>query len=701
MKRKVFLTLVYVCFSMVVFSQTNIPKAVADAYLITRMAEKFHVQPKPLNDAFSAAMFDLLLEKLDPNRTYFLLPDITALQAFRYQLDDEIKNKKSGFLQQLTSIYSQRVQQKDTMFDNIFKTPFNFSVKEKYTVAEDTTYANSLAALRTKMQHMIKMFMLQDIVADLAIASSSVNQKKYTDSIEPIERKRLMPLVKRSVKRLLQNSNEVEKRISTVYCEALAECYDPHTNYFLPGVKEDFESHLGKKPLQLGFGLDEDENGHAIISDLTPGSPAYKSGQLNKDDKIQSIQWEGKENVNVADKDVAIISDMLNANNTSKVAITVKKADGTTRQVTLQKQQVDNGEDDGKVKSFILKGTKSLGYISLPAFYEDWEEKSNGVNGCANDVAKEILKLKKENIDGLIIDVRFNGGGSMQEAIDLAGIFIDAGPVGQEKNKEGKAYTLKDMNRGTIYDGPLAVMVNGYSASASEMFAGTLQDYNRAVIIGTPTYGKATAQVILPMDTTISFEENFQNKKAGSYIKMTISRLYRVNGYTAQATGVQPDIVLPDVLSVRAKREADNRLALNVLPIEPNKYYRPNAALNLSPVKDAAVNEINSSVAFAEIRKRMEQVKAANQKKDISLLLADAIAERKNNNVAVDEDDDEEEAEIKDSTIAPFSVINHAFENKRITADSSQKDMNELWKGFLLKDPYIKTVYKLMLLMVK
>src|SRR6185295_15214954 len=201
----------------------------------------------------------------------------------------------------------------------------------------------------------------------------------------------------------------------------------------------------------------------------------------------------------------------------------IKKADGSERSVSLWKEKREEDDDDNKVKSFLLKGSKTIGFLSLPAFYEDWENEK-GINGCANDVAKEILKLKKESIEGLILDLRYNGGGSMQEAVELAGIFVDAGPVGQYKTREAKVYTLKDVNRGTIYDGPLMVLVNGYSASASEMVAGTLQDYNRAVIVGSPTYGKATAQVVLPMDTTINPGDDNKNKKAASDLKVTVSQ---------------------------------------------------------------------------------------------------------------------------------------------------------------------------------
>ncbi len=697
---RLYLNILLVLIGNILFSQVQPPlnKAVADAYLISRMADKFHVQPKPLDDAFSANMFELLLNKLDDDKIYFTQQDITALNQYQFQLDDQIKNKQSAFLQKLSTIYKLRFQQVDTMVDNICKQPLNFSIKEQLSVIDDTSFAANTVAQHIKIYKIMKAAIVQNIATYLATVKPSFNQKKYIDSIEPILRKKIQIAFKRPIKKLLQNTNNIDVEVGNSYCAALAECYDPHTEYFPPNIKADFESELGKKPLRFGFSLNEDEDGKAIISDLAPGSSAYKSGQLNKGDKIQAVQWDGQEKIDATDKDATSVNDLFDKNTLDKMTLTVKKADGSTRQVTLQKQVIDNGEDDDKVKSFILKGEQLIGYISLPAFYEDWEDKGDGVKGCANDVAKEIMKLKKENIQGLIIDVRYNGGGSLQEAVDLAGIFIDAGPVGQIKDKAGKVYTLKDMNRGTIYDGPLAVMVNGYSASASEMLAGTLQDYNRALIVGSPTFGKATAQVVLPIDTTIDIEANNQNKHADSYIKMTINRLYRVNGTTAQATGVIPDILLPDILSTKAETEADNKQALIIQPIAANKYYKPNAPINLAPIKAAATNEIASSKAFINIVARKQKIEANKQLKDVSLLLSDAIQLRKAN-VIIDDNNDDEEEPVKDSVKAPFTIINHAFETKRLEADSNQKTMNDGWKSYLLADPYLQILYKLMLLM--
>ncbi|MFP5041721.1 S41 family peptidase [Parasediminibacterium sp. JCM 36343] len=669
------------------------------------MAAKFHVQPKELNDQFSIAVFDGVLKKLDAKRIFFTKQDVLSLSKFAYQIDDQIQNVKTDFLKQLIGLYGIRIKQTDSLIDDIGKKPFNFMVKEKLSVSEDTAYADNTIALKTKLYKLMKWALVREIVSDYKKEVTPLAQKKYLDSIEPILRKNIVLSIKRSFKPLLEKPNALKKEVATIYCDVIANTYDPHTNYFPAEAKEEFDGQLGKKPLIFGFYLEDSEDGSVKIDNLVPGSPAYKSGQLNKGDKIQFIQWAGKERMAVAEKGVAFIQDLLEENKSDKLLLTVKKSDGTVRQVTLQKEIVDNGsEDEERVRSFILKGSKSIGYISLPAFYIDWDKGSKDVNGCANDVAKEIIKLKKEGIDGLVMDLRFNGGGDVKEAIDLAGIFIDAGPVAMIKEKEGKTITLKDMNRGTIYDGPLAVMVNGYSASASEMFAGTLQDYHRAIIVGATTFEKATGQVVLPMDTTVNITEDTRNKKAEDYIKITNIRLYRITGNTAQAIGVKPDIALPDLLGTNAQREADDPLALQVVPISANKYFTPLPPINLAPIQAIATNEIATSPAFAAIQKKIMEAKINKEKKDKPLFLADLIALNHTSWDDDDSDDDTEDADAditklgtpKDSTTAYYQVANNAYETKKIEANSSLQDGNKEWKAFLTQDPYIRTVYKLM-----
>jgi len=353
-------------------------------------------------------------------------------------------------------------------------------------------------------------------------------------------------------------------------------------------------------------------------------------------------------------------------------------------QVPLEREQVATGSgDDDKVKSFVLKGNTSVGYIYLPAFYEDWDTNNEGLNGCANDVGREIIKLKKENIKGLILDLRYNGGGSVGEATELAGIFIDAGPVAQVKSKEGKVATIKDTDPGTVFDGPLVILVNGYSASASEMVAGTLQDYNRAVIIGSPTYGKATMQVVLPMDTTIT-PDNFSRVQTENYLKLTISKLYRITGASAQFKGVQPDIVLPDMLDAYISKEADEPHALRPESIAPNKYYTPYPPLPVKTLMQDVQTVLDTSTYFATVKRLSALYKQQKGAKDIPLNINDILAK----NLAVS----------TDTVTAPraskkFAVQNNAYETERLQSDNSLKELNEDFMHRVATDAYISIAY--------
>jgi carboxyl-terminal processing protease len=547
--------------------------------------------------------------------------------------------------------------------------------------------------MRAKLSKLMKASALAELLEQQEFLSlNTAQQKKYSDSIEPILRQKVQTLFQRSIYTILQSPAGVPQYIGDEYCKAIALYYDPHTEYFPATEKEDFESELGADKLVFGFGLKENNKEGVRISELRPGSPAYKSGQLNTGDKIESIQWTNRQPIDVSSASVDEVSQVLGESNYDEAIVTVKKEDGTTRKVKLVKEKMEADEDDSMVKSFVLKGAKTIGYISLPAFYTDYEA-SSYVKGCANDVAKEIIKLKKENIDAIILDIRYNGGGSMQEAVELAGIFIDAGPVEMIKDKGVKIATLKDINRGTIYDGPLLVMINGYSASASEMVAGTLQDYNRAIIMGSPSYGKATAQIVLPLDTTVSLEKDFENIHTDSYIKLTVSQLYRISGKTAQFTGVVPDVVLPEVLDADPKREADNPFALQPNTIDANKYYQPLPALPISSLQAEASKDMQASAYFDKLNKYIARSKQAKQQTDISLKLADVIEKYK----AEQTDDVLEE----DTTVSTFSIDNNAFEKQRLQADSQLASTDTTWKTYLQKDPYLKIAYKLLVMMSK
>ena len=674
----------------------QIDKAVNNAFILTRMAEKFHVQPRPLDDGFSSDILTEFLKRLDANRVFFTTADIKRLSKFKFDIDDEIRNKQSTFLLAVLKTFGSRVSTVDSMIDSICKKPFDFFLPEKITVAEDTSYPADKIAMRTKLYKLLKSQALYVLTQnDDLIILDDAQQKIYVDSLEPTARRKARQIVKRSLNIISNDADGIEQSVGDEYCKAIAVCYDPHSEYFPLTEKEDFDSELGRQQMVFGFRCKEEEDGSVEIDNIKPGSPAFKSGQINNGDKILSVQWESRSPIDVSSGGLKQLYDVLDMSNHDKATFKIRKKDGTQRTVVLLKQEMEEDDGQNKVKSFLLKGSKTIGFISLPSFYQDWDNENSGANGCANDVAKEILKLKRENIEGLIIDLRYNGGGSLEEAIELSGIFIDVGPVGLEKGRDEKVYTLRDVNRGTIYDGPLVLLVNGYTASAAEVVAGTLQDYHRAVIAGTPTYGKATAQVVLPMDTTLNMNSELRNMKADSYFKVTVSRLYRVNGTTAQANGVQPDILLPDVLEAHPQREANNDHVLVTVPIDGSKYFKPYPSMNLDNLKTFAEQTVNSSPDFQRVEKDIQIAKAEGQLKDVSLNLSDVVEEQKK--VVECEMDT---ATTEPST-APYTVDNNSFEKEQLRVSNNLEEMNTQWIKFLQKDPYVRVAFNVLLLMIK
>jgi carboxyl-terminal processing protease len=453
--------------------------------------------------------------------------------------------------------------------------------------------------------------------------------------------------------------------------------------------KEEFDEELGQKPLRFGFQLDKNESGEVIIGKLLPGSPAFKNGVIKPGDKILTIQENGMPAINIADYNFDQVDSVFNTIKSDKLFLTVKKPDGTTRQTFLLKERFASEEDEeDKVQGYVLKGVKNIGYISVPDFYLDWDNTETGIHGCANDVAKEIIKLKKENIEGLIIDIRYNGGGSLQEAIDLSGIFIDGGPVAQVKSKEAKVVTLKDVNSGTVFNGPMVIMVNGYSASASEMFSATMQDYNRAFIAGTPTYGKATGQIIFPLDTTAT-EETADKKKADAYLKITTFALYRVTGTTAQQHGVTPDIILPDLLQGFGEKEKNEDFSFHLLPIEKNKYYKPYNVLNFSQVKPLAQSFVDTSSYFIMLKNYETWYKQADEQKEFSLKLDDVLQFKKKQQEYLDFFE-------KFTQHTSFTIENDRMQNERLKASTLLTEMDEETKKLLMNDPYVNICYMLL-----
>lgn len=588
MKRRVFPAWLLALCPLLPLAQT--PRQVAvDAFMVTRMAEKFHARPRPLNAAFSSVFYTQFLHALDDDHFLFLQTDLKRMEPYRFTLIGQVEGERTDFLDLATNIYRERIREADSLVDLIASVPYKAPYKNQDQITGDTAAAANLAGMRTKLAALMGEAEAAWLQRDL--------DSGWKDT-EPKERRRVHDMLRRNIRAMTQGPGGLVKALELQYCSSLASCYDPHTEFFSSTEKEQFEQALGGHRFIFGFAMREQGNG-VFIDRVQAGSPAFRAGVFSKGDQLLSVQWAGKEPIDLTDATLEEVNTVLDASNHDEATFTVKKADGTVRQVSLSKEQApEEGVQLDKVKGWVLKGTQNIGYISLPAFYTDWDSKTGAEAGCSEDVAKEILELKRENIGGLIIDLRYNGGGSLQEAIDLAGLFIDAGPLAQARDQDGKPYVLRDVNRGTVYDGPLILLVNGYSASASEVIAGSLQDYNRALIVGTPTYGKATAQVVLPLDTNIVYGNPGSLQPGANFIKLTISRLYRVTGASVQTLGVQPDILLPVPKGAVFRREIDEPQALPPSEVEPNKYYRPYPPIDKAPLRVLAAGIDSAKATF-------------------------------------------------------------------------------------------------------
>ncbi len=663
-------------------------KYVDDAFLVRRMAEKYHVQPRTPGISFSADFLSILMNGLDEEKTFFTSEDLKILSG--YKIDTEINNRKSDFLNTLHDICIKRLPAIEQMINEITGTSFNFSKPEFITREEDTSFAANEKGLYLKLIKNIKRDVLYTFLNDDDFLSKSkIQQTKFIDSAEAAVRQKIKKQYINRLNMVFRGAGTMHDALGVSYCKSLAEYYDPHTAYLPLSEKENLEGALGNNNMAFGFGF-KDDNGLPKIDKIEPGSPVFKSGQINQGDRILSVQWGDGQPIDVSMAGMDELRQALRLSNHEKATFKIQKPDGSERIIVLYKEE--NNQDDDKVKSFLLKGPEgTIGFISLPAFYQDWDDDDAGIKGCTNDVAKEILKLKKENIQGLILDLRYNGGGSVQEAVDMAGLFIDAGPVAQFKDRDSKAITLKDTNRGSVWDGPLIVMVNRYSASASEMIAAALQDYNRALIVGTQTFGKATAQVIMPLDTAVSPVGFDAGKTRTSFIKLTVSELYRVTGMTVQAIGVTPDIVLPDPYEVFSESEASLPHKIVSKPIEANKYFAPLHPLDISRLKMISDSITGSSVYFSHLKKYMDSISKHDISQPVSLQFPDDRKQRT------------PEIEWSDLSVAEqekrtaFVVENNQYDLQQLKYKSSLMEANGQWKTLLEKDPYLNVSYRLIL----
>lgn len=670
----------------------QLPALQQKAITVKRLAELRHYSPRAVDDSFSRGLFRSVLDKIDSRRLYFTDGEYKNLLVCENILDDEMRGKGWKYYDLLLTIYKSALLRADSIVNKLLQKPFDYSQADilgQMRKGAGFIFAKDVPALVNRWMRYLKLSILTSAY------ETSLNEKtafiKLLNTKEPLLREKIRKGEMKIIHRDLDSPAGLPENLKEIYLDALAQGFDPHTNYLSVQGKEQFQEQVSSEGYYFGIVFTENEEGKIVVDKLTPGGAAWKSGEMNKGDELLSILWEGKEAQDMEGASLEDVYEALDISVHDRMIFRLKKPDGTISNVILRKEKMENEENI--VKSYVLNGEKKIGYIVLPGFYTEWENEKG--SRCASDVAKEILKLKKENIDGLMIDLRFNGGGSIGEAIEMTGLFVEEGPLGAQKDRSGKISTFKDPNRGTIYDGPLILMINGQSASASEMLAGSLQDYNRAVIIGSTTYGKATMQELFPADTTSN--KVFTGTGKGDLVKVTTAKLYRVSGGTAQQSGVMPDVQLPDAFEGMEIGERFEKLPLQADTIKRNSYYKPLPPL---PVKELSVRSntrLNAWPEFQHILRIISERKNQLQNPTRTIPLKAELFEKWLQQQYA------EQLTMKGEggSDTLFYVSNHASDKQLLGNDSYAKEINDETMKSLSKDIYIQETFNVIIDLIR
>ncbi|MCD8518584.1 MAG: carboxy terminal-processing peptidase, partial [Flavobacterium sp.] len=542
--------------------------------LLTFVLEKGHYSPIEMNDDFSKKVYAKYLDNIDPTKRFFIQSDIDEFQKYETSIDDMIKNKDLTFFNLTNERLLKRMKEARDIYEDVLSKPFDFNQKETINVDyEKMPFSKNKSDLKDRWRKQLKLQALSSITDKQKLEEDKKEKEPNTTvkSFDEIE----ADVRKNSLKSLNEYFDFIEDELDrndwfAIYLNSIVERFDPHTFYFSPDDKEKFDVSMSGTFQGIGARLQKKESG-VEVSELISGGPAWKGKELEAGDLILKVAQGKEEPLDIAGMRLDDVVKKIKGPKGTEVRLTVKKVDGTIKVISIIRDEVETEETFAK-SSIVEKDGKRFGIIYLPKFYISFENKQN--RDAFKDVAAEVEKLKAQNIDGLVMDLRDNGGGSLETVVKMVGLFIPEGPVVQVKAPGRNPEILPDPDKRVQYDGPLVVMINNFSASASEIFAAAIQDYNRGIVVGSKhSYGKGTVQNVIDLNQFI---------RGNSYgdlgaLKTTIQKFYRINGGSTQREGVRSDIVFPDRFSYLDMGERDEESAMPWDKIAPAKYQPLNA----------------------------------------------------------------------------------------------------------------------------
>ena len=649
--------------------------------LISYVLSKGHYDPKNINDEFSGNVYKSYLTGIDARKRYFLKEDIEEFEQYEDQMDDQINAHKIDFFNLTYNKLQQRLEETKDYYPEILAKPFNFDEEEEIDTDYDKIdYASSKAELKERWRKQLKFTTLStyyDLKSEEE--AKAEEDETYKPKSDAELEKEARETTKSSLDEFYDLNEDLERKDwFSIYVNSIVEEFDPHTFYFAPRDKERFDIQMSGSLEGIGARLQKKMDNIKVV-EIISGGPAWRSEELEVGDLIQKVKQEDeKEPVNIIGMPIDDAVDLIKGPKGTKVTLTVKKVDGTVEDITLERDIVEIEETYAK-SAMVNKNDRNYGLINLPRFYFDMEDAKNRT--AASDIKKEIIELKKEKMDGLVIDLRNNGGGSLATVIDIAGLFIEEGPVVQVKSGTGEREVLTDDDDDILWDGPLVILVNELSASASEILAAAMQDYKRAIIIGSKqTYGKGTVQNVIDLNRWM------KNSDLGDMgaLKVTTQKFYRVNGGSTQLEGVKSDVVVPDRYSYIDIGEKDMENPLPWDQIEPADYEEWDGYIDFDKT-------------LAKSKKRMAE------SKQLQLIDESAkwISEQRNEDVyplnystyAQQIKENEELAKRFDSITdykTDLSFVSLPYEQEMFKQDTTLQEKRTRWHENLSKDVYVE-----------
>ena len=649
--------------------------------LISHVIQRGHFNVKSLNDEMSEQIFHTYLESIDGQKRFFLQSDYREFAKYMYRIDDQLRNLDLTFFDLTYQRLILRMNEVENMYVSLLSRPFDFERKESFdTDYEEQLFPLSSSSRAEKWRKQLKLSTLS-VLYDKVEEENKKDEESTAEHVSSswaVLEQEARETTRENMENYFNLMNELERKDwFDIYLNAFVLQFDPHTNYFNPDDKERFDMNMSGKFEGIGARLSKRDQAIKVV-DIIVGGPLWRDQLMEVGDEIQLVRQDEGDAVDIRSMRLDDAIKLIKGPKGSTVYLTIKKVDGTIQTIPVKRDLVVLEESYAR-SSVINRLDQRYGLIHLPKFYVDF--KSYKERNAAHDVEQEIVNLKEAGVEGLIIDLRNNGGGSLQTVVDIAGLFIDKGPIVQVKSTVSKTEVLRDRDDKTLWDGPMVILVNELSASASEILAAALQDYERAIVLGSKqTFGKGTVQNVVDLNRFLS-NSTYGNLGA---LKITTDKFYRINGGSTQLEGVKSDVITPDRYSYVDVGERDEDNPMSWDKITPLMYTKWHGYLNYNEVIKKSQDRVNNHPIFKLVDQDAKWVEQRQNDKSITLNYQQYVSELEADRTYSDQFDAVKEYNNKlKFTVAPA-------EQERIVADSIFREKRERWFSDLTADFYVE-----------